>query len=326
MLRKILLIFILLLGGQAAALAQSPPVQLKSLQIELWPEFDRPETLVIYRGELGAATALPTKLTFQLPGYVEDFHVVATEQNGVLVEVQRESIEWRKEGDTRLITFSTFSPKFDLEYYDPRILTKEGQQRQLQFDFVAPYPVETATFQVQEPAQAEAFAMTPPSTSTFTGHDGLKYDTVEIAGLGSGEAFKLSAGYKRRTDSLSAELLGSNTAEHAQDLPAVAEAPAPENLILGYILIGVGAVLLLGVGGYWWWSRQTHGVLAQPQPRARRVTSRLKRSNKPKPVESTDQPQPPAASPESTNFCYRCGTPLRDDSNFCHICGAERRR
>jgi hypothetical protein len=109
-------------------------------------------------------------------------------------------------------------------------------------------------------------------------------------------------------------------------LPAVAPAPAPENLTLGYMLIGVGVVLLLGVGGYWWWSRQSNRAISQPRPRTGRPTSRLKRQNKSKPVQTAGQPQTPAVATASTNFCYRCGTPLRDDSNFCHICGTERRR
>jgi hypothetical protein len=324
--RKILFLFILLLWAQPVVTAQSPPGYLKNLQVELWPEYDRPETLIIYRGELESTTALPVPVTLRLPGYLEDFHVVATEQNGVLVEVERESIEWRKEDDTRLLTFSTSAPGIHVEYYDPQILTKQGQQRQLRFDFVSPYAVETATFQIQEPVQTEAFSMTPPPTSSFTGNDGLKYNVVEIAGLAGGEVFSLSASYNRSTDELSAGRLQSGTAEHAPDLSTTTETPPADNLMLGYVLIGVGVVLLLSVGAYWWWSTRMKPAIAQSRPRARRSPAHPRRQHKPGPGKTTGQPQTSAPAELSSNFCYRCGTPLRDDSNFCHICGAERRR
>ncbi len=326
MLRKILLLLALLLWAQPIAAAQSPPIKLKSLQVELWPEYDRPETLVIYRAELAPTTPLPAQVTFRLPGHIADFHVVAIEREGVLVEVEREAIEWRSEGDQRLLTFSTPASKIQFEYYDPKILTRAGQRRQLHSDFVAPYEVEAATFQVQEPVQAENFTMTPPPASTFTGNDGLKYDTVQIAGLNSGEAFSLTASYERSTDELSTQRLQSDTTEHAPDLSVAPEAPPNQNLTLGYSLIGIGVVLLLGVGGYWWWSNRTNRATAQPAPNTTRLAPRRKRHVKSEPVKVADQPQPVTASTLSSSFCYHCGTALRDDANFCHVCGAERRQ
>jgi hypothetical protein len=327
-LRKILLLLAILLWAQPIAVArsQSPPIKLKSLQVELWPEYDQPETLVIYRAELAPTTPLPVQVTFRLPGHITDFHVVAIEQEGVLVEVDRETLEWRSEGDERLLTFSTPAPKIQFEYYDPKILTIAGQKRQLRFDFVAPYEVETATFQAQEPVQAENFVMTPPPTSTFTGNDGLKYDTVQAAGLNSGEAFSLTASYDRNTDELSAPRLQSETAEHAPDLSVAPAAPPNQNSTFGYALIGIGAVLLLGVGGYWWWTQRMNRTAARPGRKTIRPTSRRKRQVKTESIKVAGQPQPAVASTISSGFCYRCGASLRDDANFCHVCGAERRK
>jgi hypothetical protein len=116
---------------------------------------------------------------------------------------------------------------------------------------------------------------------------------------------------------LSAPLTVGTNAEHAADLPVVTEPPANQNLTLGYTLIGIGVVLLLGVGGYWLWSKRIASVAAARSGR------RQKRKTGSKPVKVTAQ----ALSPSPAgNFCYRCGSPLREDANFCHVCGAERRK
>ena len=40
--------------------------RLASLQIEIWPEFDRPAALVILRGELAADVALPATVSLRI--------------------------------------------------------------------------------------------------------------------------------------------------------------------------------------------------------------------------------------------------------------------
>lgn len=299
-----------------AAMAQTSSGQVKNLLVEIWPEYDQPETLVIYHVELASTTVLPAQLTFRLPGYLEKMFVVAVEQDGNLVEVNAEAIQLQHEGDSLLLTFSAPSPKVQFEYYDPVILKKEGQKRQLDFDFTASYPTEKAAFQVQEPTGSENFALTPPASGSFTGSDGLKYHTIEIAGLATNETFKVTATYTRTSDQLSTQLVGGTTAEHGADLTVVAEPPANENLTLGYTLIGIGAAVLLGVAGYWWWSKRTATATRPgPRPSRRKAAAKAKRT--------TPQPQP---VPETSKFCYRCGALLREDSNFCHVCGAERRK
>ncbi|MCL4303218.1 MAG: hypothetical protein KJ077_46460 [Anaerolineae bacterium] len=307
--------------AQAAAMAQSAPGQIKNLVVELWPEYDRPETLVIYHVELASTTVLPAQLTFRLPGYLEKMHVVAVERDDGLVEVSPDAIQLRHEGDDLFLTFSTPVPKVQFEYYDPVIMKQEGQKRELNFDFTAVYETEKATFQVQEPAGAENFAMTPAASASFTGRDGLKYDSIEVTGLAANETFNLTATYTRPSDELSAQLIGgtSPNAEHAADLAVVAEPPPNQNLTLGYTLIGIGATVLLGVAGYWWWSkRKVSTQVARPGPRPSKRKAAAKPAGK-----ATPQSQPILAT---GSFCYRCGTALREDSNFCHTCGAERRK
>jgi hypothetical protein len=303
--------------------AQATP-QFENMLVELWPEYDRPEVLMIYRAELKSTTALPVQLTFRLPGYIGEMNAVAVERDGVLVDVDPEVIEQRREGDDLILTFPATSPRIQFEYYDPVILTRQNQTRQLAFQFSAPYSVEVVTFEVQEPLQAENFSLTPAPNDTFTGRDGLKYHTIQVADLAPADTFELTATYQRATTELSAQQLARNAPSQPSNISVITEPSAGESFNLGSVLIGGGVLLLLIGGGYWWLSQR------QTEPaRLPRRTARPKRRTKAKPARRgagdnpTEHDEPKSAT--TGGFCYRCGTALRDDANFCHNCGAERR-
>jgi hypothetical protein len=59
------LIAIALLVASVLGFAQQPPAVLERLEIALWPEYDDPRLLVIYRGELAQDPTGP--LLFPLP-------------------------------------------------------------------------------------------------------------------------------------------------------------------------------------------------------------------------------------------------------------------
>ncbi len=309
--------------------AQATKPRLKSLLVEIWPEYDRAEVLVIYRAELSPDTPLPAQLTFRLPGYIESMHAVAIERDEALFAVSSEAIEMRYEGDDLLLTFPSPSPKIQFEYYDPQILTRQDQTRQLTFAFATPYDIEMTTFEVQAPFQAEDFSLTPAASNTFVGSNGLQYNLIEVAGLASGETFELSVTYKRNTTEVSVKSLRSDTAENTANITAPAEASA-NNLTVGYVLVGAGVGLLLGTGGYWWWSKrikqETPSSGRRPARRKKRgavVKSKVRQKPSASAVESA---RPATAAPQPGGFCYRCGSVLREDANFCHNCGAERRK
>ncbi|MEE8390932.1 MAG: hypothetical protein V3S14_09090, partial [Anaerolineae bacterium] len=132
-----------------AARAQSSPPSFQTLSISLWPEFDRPDVLVIYRGELSTDTELPAQLTFRIPGYVESMHAVAARQDDALFNVDPASIEWTRAGDEAWLSFPTALPGIHLEYYDPVILSKQGQTRQITYTLFVPYDIGTALFEIQ---------------------------------------------------------------------------------------------------------------------------------------------------------------------------------
>jgi hypothetical protein len=323
-------LFILAVLFLAAPMVKGQSIlpELEQLTVELWPEYDRADVLVIYRAELSPDTTLPIQLTVPLPGYIEAMHAVAVERDGSLFAVDPEAIELREEDEDNalLLTFPATTRKFQLEYYDPRLLTRQGQDRQLDYSFSSPYEIERITFQVQEPIQAEGFLLTPTPTGSFTDPNGLTYSNIDMAGLVTGDTVELTANYKRPTDQTSLELVGQISLPE----PVIAPNGASESdLSPGYLVLGAGVLLLVVSGGaYWWWSRQadsqaTHRPRRQPVPR--RTARRKKRASSAS-GRVKRRRDDSAASQPPVGFCYRCGTALRPEATYCHSCGATRRQ
>jgi hypothetical protein len=332
----VLIIGVLLPLYWPTAQAQSPP-KLTNLLVELWPEYDRPEVLVIYRGQLDPNSQLPAVVTFRLPGYIQEMHAVAVEQGGNLVDASPDSVELMEEGDETLLTFATPSRRIQFEYYDPGILSTEGQTRQLDFQFTAPVDIDTTTFVVQEPFGAIEFSLTPPPNESFISADGLRYNNLEVAGLAADDTFSLTATYQRATDELSLLALNRDTATLSgppSSEPVDLDESGPrgalesQNFSLEYLLIGAGVLLLVGTGVYWWWSsraRTEPGLGPASAKSSRRPARRKKRTTASRRETKKAGAPPSLPAEESAGFCHRCGAALRPDSNFCHICGAERR-
>ena len=312
-LTALLLLSVLTLTAQA----QSEP-RIQNLLIELWPEFDRPELLVIYRVELSSDTPLPATLTFPLPGYIDAMNAVAHGTANNLLTVNQDEIEMTYRDDTLFLTFSTPSPLVQVEYYDSEIIAREGLARTFDYTFTAPYAVESAIFQVQQPAQAEGFSLNPEPSNSFTDSNRLTYNVIEQANLAAGETVSVEAAYQRPTEALTFELL-TPVSEHAEDIiPVSIDPPQDNNIIIAYTLTGIGAVLILAAAGHWWWNKSR----SQSGSARRRPNRTSRRAHQAALTQSQSNQVKESAT---AGFCYNCGAALRPDANFCHKCGAKRR-
>lgn len=314
-----LIIFTLSLLSAGSTLAQDD-LRLSSLSISLWPEYDRPDVLVIYRGQLPPDASLPRDLTFYLPARVENLNAVAfTRENGRLVNA---TYETNTRDNALVLTFSASSPGFQFEYYDPGLLAVRDGERTLSFDTLLDYDVDDLQLEVQEPVQTQELVLSPAAANTITGQDSLRYHQITIGEARKGEPVALNVSYQRETDELSS---GAFAVLESPSPPAPSPLAIEQEPALGYWLIGVGAVLLLGAGSYWFWSSQRLASLSgQPVRRAPRRRRRPERSKPPRPA-----PPPPGESvpapAQRAAFCYQCGTQLRAGANFCFQCGAPRR-
>lgn len=306
-----LLILILSLGARPAH-AQGT-ITLSTLTIELWPEFDKPATLVILRGTLAPNVSFPAQLTLHIPAASGGpFAVAAEDASGKLLDTQNTTT---LAGDTIAIHLTTDFPVFHVEYYDPA-LKITGDARDYTFQWTADYAVTVVTVRVQEPVDARDLSAEPAVALAGTADFGLNYYAASLGAMSAGQSLSFHLRYSKSTTRLSSEVVSQN-APVPLATPIVSE-PLPSQPNLTPFLVAVGGPILLaaavGIGllliGFGVWSfvrnrRETE--TERPRRRRRRVAS--------------DGDEPHLEAPAPAQFCTQCGQPLLTGDRFCRNCG-----
>jgi hypothetical protein len=190
--RLFFLLLIVLLLIPIGASAQEA-ITLEVLQVELWPEYDQPEMLVIYHIELIPDTDLPATLSIRIPVEAGEPFVVAVEGIG------ETDYQQRVEGDWSVITFVNPSLTAQLEYYDPR-LAKDGNDRSFTYTWPGDYAVNSFELIAQQPFDAVSFNTTPILNNKVAGVNGLSYHQGFLGSLSAGEQPTLSVEYQKPSD------------------------------------------------------------------------------------------------------------------------------
>ncbi len=311
-----LLLSLILVSLLAGAVSAQSPTPLSNLTIRLWPEYDRPQLLVIFEGRVADSAPLPASLSFTLPPDVQAPHAVAylDETSGKLLTIQYDLVEG---SGGKALSFATPGRQFQFEYYSDSMLTVNGDQRQLKFSFTASAAIARLNLEVQQPSAAQSFTSTPPPSSTQVGASGLTVAQYDAGPLTAGGSYSLQASYTRSSTAPSA-----GVAIPSSQVPPVEVGGSPGNWLrenLGLIFVAAGLLLLTGALVYWFWSRRAEVVTDLP----RQAPSPRRRPR------SASRPARPAAEEQaeaSAGYCHRCGAPFRDEeARFCYACGAERR-
>lgn len=313
------LLSISLLTG--TVLAQSP-TPLGLLNIALWPEYDRPEVLIIYRGQVADNVPLPAQVSFDLPSDVAVLSAVAylDEAEGRLLNLP--DYELVEAADGKRLSFATPSRQFQFEYYSDDTLSRDGDTRQIFFSFTPSAAIGNLSFELQKPTAASDFTSDPSPSETQTRQDGLTYAVYDLGAVSSGDPHSLQVSYTRGTDELSADTLVSvNVPSPAEQTPVEVGGGGLQDY-LGPILITVGILLLTGSLLYWFWSQRSVVV---PEPTPHPSAARTRRSSRKKEPAASRSAASPTKEHKIAAYCHHCGTKYREDASFCHACGAERR-
>lgn len=297
----ILLLALAMLLPSAHVSAQAE-ARIATLIIELWPEFDRPEMLVIYYITLAPDTVFPNEVTLRIPANVTDGkpYVVATGDTLDTADDRTAIYRVEPDGDWLQVIIQANGPAIILEYYAP--LERDGATRRYTYRWPGTHAVDSAYVRVQQPAGATTLQSNLPlvDLGVDTGQ-GLRYLGYDAGALAAGQELQVPVRYDNPQNLLSVEAL------EVQPSPSLDESTSGRvNLqrYLPYILGGLGIALVIG-GLVFYFSS---GRQPRSRPRRHRRTER------------------PAAVAEEASYCPQCGARAQPGDRFCRACGTRLRR
>ena len=289
-------LFSLVVAGRSYA--QEPVTNLQLLIVEFWPDFDRPEVLILLTGTLPAGTSFPAEVTVPLPADAT-LNVVAriNEQEGMVDDVPFQVGE-----DS--VTFVTPDPRFRVEYYVP--YQAEGEQRAYEFEWLADLDVAQLAAAVQQPAMATEMNVTPEAASVLADRgDGLTYHTLAGQAVPAGQPFRVGFQYTMAEPQLSVNV-GRSPAVESGGETAVSPLAASVTPVINWpLILGGAGLLLIAVALVW--------LVSMNWP-----TSRSK-VRKPRPRRGTSG----KTSGSRARFCHICGQQADPDDRFCRNCGTQ---
>ncbi len=280
----LLSLLVILLSPKTAGAQQA--LTLDALEIQLWPEYDQPAVLVIYRILLPEDAQFPLSLAFRIPAAAGEPNAVAERgATGGLINV---GYEREVEGEWATIRFNVQSNLAQLEYYDPG-LKVDNSTRTYEFIYPGDYAVNLLQFQVQQPWDASGMSITPSLGTGQVEGDGLTYYAGSVGGVEQGQSYSLAVSYTKASETLTVSYLNSGTSSSTL------------GDFVPWVLAGVGAGLLLA-GAYRYW-----GEKQRPQRRAK------KRRTKPAAARGAYCHNCGAQAETGDVFCRNCGTKLRKE-------------
>lgn len=294
--------FLIVVVGLLFALPSAAPalddVSLSYVNIQLWPEYDRSEILVINHITLSSETPLPTVVNLRIPSGVIAPLVVAVGPTLDLVTDLGVQYTTKLDGDQLVVSIQLTGAALQLEYYDPN-LRKDGNLRSYIYQWISEYDVENFSITVQQPFDATHLNFSPALQDDGIHEDQLQYHGSEIGAIAAGKIFSLAVGYEKPSDSLTISQLKIAPADVSENTPGRVSL----SNALPYVIGGLGVILIIGGPAYYWLSGRSY------RSKARRRARR--------PLESGEK--------GGEAYCPQCGTRATTGDRFCRVCGARLR-
>lgn len=269
--------------------------RLANLQIEIWPEFDRPAALVILKGEIAAGVTLPAALALRIETASGGPAAVAFSSgaNDKLLNLKYDRTDAK---DFITLKFSVPERFFHVEFYEP--MSTAAPERVYSYVWPGDLATDRLGVIVQEPAAASGFSVQPDLRGTALGQNGLRYRSSDLGALEAGKSLPIRIRYTKTESRPSAEILKAKSPEPAP-VPATSSMVAPPTGTLPSSAPASGTppdwVLILGAA-------LVVVVAAVPT-----VLSMRRRKT--------------SSQPGSAGFCAKCAAPRATGDRFCSKCG-----
>ncbi|HFC08385.1 MAG TPA: zinc ribbon domain-containing protein [Chloroflexi bacterium] len=301
------LLMALLLTLLAAGGAQAAAPHFAILKVSLWPEYDKPNVLVMYDITLPGDATLPLSLDVRIPARAGEPLAVAYQQpNGNLVNAE---YTYSADAQWGTIHLKAMMPNVHIEYYDPA-LKKDGNQREFTFHWPGGAQIDALLLVVQQPATAKDIKISPTMGTGEVAADGLTYYHAQLGALRSDQTFDLTIAYTKDDDTLSVEALHANN--NTAGVPPTAAPVAGETTwqrMIPWAITLLGLILIVAGLGWYWLS--THTVPETPH--------RRRRSRRPLPPEALAADM--ETTPNKVRYCPQCGARAQPGDKFCRVCG-----
>jgi hypothetical protein len=301
--------------------------QIDRLEVDLWPEYDRPDVLVIYRLTLASQTTLPARLSLRIPkGVDKPSNLAMKDVDGSLYNIDTYTIT--QNGDSQTINFSSPSLEVQLEYYDPG-LKHDTPARSYEYTWSGDYTVNNLMFQVQQPIDSSNMQIMPIMGSGQVGADGLTYYNIVVGQQMPGSQYSIQIKYTKTDDKLS---FIPATVGAIDPITPMSAGRTSFMDVLPWML-GVLGILLISGGVFWYWQSGRSSPIPERRRQDRLKTAPIRaqprsRSSKAAGSSAHASSTGPASSPPSTKqiYCHQCGKPAMNGDIFCRSCGTRLRR
>lgn len=280
----LLLAAALLLTAVTPTRAQEEVESLGWLTVELWPDYDRPEMLVLMTGAVPNDQPLPAAVTLPVP---EDATINAvariTDDNALIDDVEYTAADGS-------LTLNTPDRRFRVEYYAPYVT--QGARRSYTFNWQADLTVNEMAAAVQEPEDATSLEVEPAPMEVVSGFEDLNYHNLPLETVPAGTPYTVTVAYQ--------------TEDGGGVLQSV-------NWPVSLAAAG-GFLVLLALAWQLWGERLRLSGRRRRKPRPARRTS---------PSRTGAKSGQRGKTTRSAKFCHRCGEEAQPGDRFCRNCGTQ---
>ena len=285
-----ILLILFMLMPVAIGFAQNPVSYIDSLDIDIWPDYDRASVLVLLTGTLPGDTRFPALVTLSLPESAQINAVARIDgKDGKMKDDIFSSTD-----PPGMLTFSTPDLRFRVEYYLP--YTVNNKQRSFDYTWIAPITVNNLQLRVQRPTWASSLNTDPAPAKFARDSGGFDYHIFTAGAVPAGKPFSLHVDYKMSVAQLSATSLQQNTSIQTPTKPSTPDS----NPSIYWALAAIVAGGLIFIGAVIW------------QLAFRRSSPNIR-----KPTDSRAERQ------SQSKFCSNCGGPIDEGDRYCRGCGTE---
>jgi len=185
----------LLLPAQAPA--QQRVERLERLEVSLWPEYDQPSMLVMFKGWLPADTTFPATVRLPMPAEAGAPNAVAFRGPGGTMLTAQHTFE--TEGDWTNVVLTTQSTEVRLEYYVALDTSQPG--RYYRFLWPGGLEITQVAYDVLQPRGSNGLSVVPAGAKSPL-DNGLLEERADLGAVLRGDEFTIEVSYSKPSTDL----------------------------------------------------------------------------------------------------------------------------